>query len=146
MQLQLRIREFGLLRKQRGETLVSIVVGVSILALVIFAITNILTNSILIEDDYMKSNTIHLLDTNAANIASRLDTSFLNEGETFYVEKNPADRIFIIHTGSTNSGYQYIDASGEHIPDIGSFTGTAYSRTFILDQLVKGTIRELPRN
>jgi hypothetical protein len=95
------------------------------------------------------------MELNSANIIKQLDTSNLQEKEVFYLEKNTGSSTFKIYTGSTASSYAFINFYGEPITSTGSYTGSLYLRTFMVEQadttfknknqIIKGTIRELLR-
>ena len=69
--------------------------------------------------------------------------------------KNPATQTITTFTGATNISYAYVDGAGENITNTGSYQGSLYYQSFIIDQndsglrtgsqVVKGTIRELVR-
>lgn len=141
------------INNQKGETLVSILIGIFILSIAIFGISNLLANNLAIEDDQFRAAKIRLMELNATNIIKQIDTSGLAEKEVFYLEKNSGASTFKIHTGSLAENYAYINFYGEPITNTGSYTGGLYLRTFIVDQadttfknknqIIKGTIREL---
>ncbi len=148
--------QLQLLKTKRAETLISVIVGVTILAIVVSGIIAILSNSSSIEDDYIRNNRLHLIQLNLTNIVRNLPTtSSLTGGEIFYLEKNTTSNEFIIHTGSNAGNYGYIDQTGENVTNTGSFTGNLYLATFRMEkndansatgaQVIKATLRELLR-
>ncbi|OIP54484.1 hypothetical protein AUK10_00780 [Candidatus Gracilibacteria bacterium CG2_30_37_12] len=138
---------------KKGETLVSLVVGVVILAIAMGGVTLILLQNRTIEDDYDKSNTISLLQSSAENIVRKTDTSILSEKDIFFLYKDPASQTFQVFTGSSGEQYKYIDKNGELITNTGSYAGTIYTRVFSVErgdssfgkprQVIKGAIKEL---
>lgn len=142
-----------ILKRNRGETLVSVIIGVFVLAMVISGIAAILANNLAVENDYMRNNKLHFLEVNSTNIIRRLDTSNLDEKQVFYLEKNETGSVFLVRTWSTSLPYAYVNEAGSNITNTGSYTGSIYLRTFIVDQydkslkignqIIKWTIREL---
>lgn len=145
----------SLVRDRRGETLISVLVGVFILAITIGAIVMILSTNYELEDTYERNNTLFLLQNNATNIIRKLDTSLLTEKELFSVYKDTENKQFTLFTGSSVDTYKYIDAEGNHITNTGSFAGIIYARYFLIDkkdssfgaenQVIKAAVRELIR-
>lgn len=87
-----------ILKRNRGETLVSVIIGVFVLAMVISGIAAILANNLAVENDYMRNNKLHFLEVNSTNIIRRLDTSNLDEKQVFYLEKNETGSVFLVRT------------------------------------------------
>ncbi|EKD44587.1 MAG: hypothetical protein ACD_71C00087G0002 [uncultured bacterium (gcode 4)] len=146
---------FHFAKSKRGETLISVLVGVIILALAIGAITTILMQNRTIDEDYNTNNTVFLLRTNAENIVKKMDTKSLAEKDVFYLSKDSSSKIFQILTGTTNDSYRYINSDGDLVTNTGSYGWTLYSRVFLLEkndttlgephQIIKAGIKELIR-
>lgn len=119
---------------KRGETLVSILVGVVILAIAMGGVTMILVQNRTIEEDYDKNNSVSILQSNAENIVRKVDTSSLAENDIFYLYKEPLTQIFQVLTGSTNERYKYINRNGDLVTDTGSYAGTIYVRMFSVER------------
>ncbi|MDD5198132.1 MAG: hypothetical protein PHN60_04725 [Candidatus Gracilibacteria bacterium] len=140
---------------KRGETLISIIVGVVILAIAIGGVAVILFQNSAIEEDYAKNNTVAILQSNAENIVRKIDTSSLAEKDIFFLSKDPLTKTFQIFTGTLNEGYKYINKNGNQVTNTGSYAGTIYSRIFSVErgdssfgkprQVIKGGIKELIR-
>lgn len=60
---------------KKGETLVSIMVGVIILAIAIGSVAIILGQNYAIEDDYEMNNNVFVLQSNTENIVRKVDTT-----------------------------------------------------------------------
>jgi hypothetical protein len=139
---------------RRGETLVSVVVGTLILALVISGIAAMLSGNASLETDYQKNNAMLLMQASAANIVRKTDTSALNEGDAFYVWKDSATQTFRILTGASNANYEYVNSFGE-LTNSGTSKEPVYIRSFLVEkkdpslggggQVIKASIRELIR-
>jgi hypothetical protein len=137
------------------ESLVWIIIWVSILAIAILWILNVILYSTSLIDIFEKTTRLNLLKDNIQNITKRLDTSNIEENETFYIYKNPTTKYFTIYTWAINSQYKYIDELGNYIPNLASFTWETYARIFWLErddtsittqnQIIKASIRRLIR-
>ena len=79
MQLQPKFYSYRSISCTKGETLVSVIIGVFVLSIVIFAIVNILNTNTTIEDDYSRNLRIRLLEQNASNIIRSMDTTAIPE-------------------------------------------------------------------
>ncbi|HBB27551.1 TPA: hypothetical protein DCZ36_03600 [Candidatus Gracilibacteria bacterium] len=140
---------------KKGETLISIIVGVVILAIAIGGVAVILFQNSAIEEDYDKNNTVAILQSNAENIVRKMDTSNLAEKDIFFLSKDPGTKMFQVFTGTMNEGYKYINKNGDQIINTGSYAGTIYARIFSVErgdnsfgkprQVIKGGIKELIR-
>ena len=87
---------------KRGETLVSILVGVVILSIAMGGVVMILIQSRTIEEDYNKNNTLSILQSNAENIVRKTDTSDILEKEIFFLHKDSIEKTFRVFTGTAN--------------------------------------------
>jgi Tfp pilus assembly protein PilV len=139
----------------RGETLVSVLVGVFILSIVVFGVANLLVNNSALEDESRRNTALMILEQNATSIIKNLNTAQIAEKEVFYLYKDPTTQTITAFTGATNIGYAYVNAAGENVSNTGSYQNSLYYQSFIIDQsdtglrsgsqVVKGTIRELVR-
>ena len=146
---------FYSIRHSRGETLVSVLVGIAILSVVLFGIANLLSSSASLEQDVSGQLRLSLLEQNATTLIRQTNTKLVAEKEVFYLYKNPTTRTIEVFTGSTNVAYAYINARGESVTNTGSTQESLYYRNFIVDQsdttlrsgsqVIKGTVRELIR-
>lgn len=139
---------------RRGETLVGIIVGVMIIAIVIGSIAKILSVQYVIEDDYVRNQTLSVLQNNVSNIVKKVDTSSIAENEIFALYKDSAAKKFVVMTGSNVETYKYVDRRGNWVSNTGSFQDAIYTQLLYMDksdaspirkQVVKGEIRELIR-
>ena len=108
-------------REQTGETLISVIVGVLIIALVIGSIARIIAIHYTTEDTYTRNETLYLLQNNSTNILRKLDTSSIAEKEIFSAYKDPSALQFRVMTGSLADKYKYIDRRNEWVSSTGSF-------------------------
>lgn len=138
---------------RKGESFVWIIVWVFILSIVVLGIANLIIYSATIVDTYKDAARIGILKESLANVIKKIDTSVIRENEIFYVYKNNATNNFQILTGTTNSGYKYIDELGNYVPDVVSYTWAIYSRILWTeredttlnnqDQIIRASIRKL---
>lgn len=112
---------FHFAKSKRGETLISVLVGVIILVIAIGGITTILMQNRTIDEDYNTNNTVFLLRTNAENIVKKLNTTSLAEKDVFYISKDSTTKTFRIFTGTTNDSYRYINSDGDLVTNTGSY-------------------------
>lgn len=119
---------------KRGETLISIIVGVVILAIAMGGVVLILIQNRTIEEDYDKNNTLSFLQSNAESIIRKVDTSRLAEKDIFFLYKDPTTQTFQAFTGSANESYKYINKYGELVTNTGSYAGTLYTRVFSVER------------
>ena len=136
------------------ESLVWIIIGVSILSICILWILNLLIYSGYLTTTFNNSARLNMLRDNTTNIISKLDTTSLRENEIFYLYKNAGTSNFYIYSGSVNSQYKYIDELWNKIDDLNAYTLAIYARllwlqredTSILwskNQIIKASIRKL---
>lgn len=139
---------------RRGETLVGIIVGVMIIAIVIGSIAKILSVQYLIEDEYVRNQTLAVLQNNVSNVVKEVDTTSIAENEIFALYKDTATKKFVVMTGANVEIYKYVDRQGSWVSNTGSFQDTIYTQLLYMDksdaspirkQVVKGEIRELIR-
>jgi flagellar basal body-associated protein FliL len=120
---------------KRGETLISLLIGVVLMAIAISGIVAIIIYNQSIDEDYKMNNTIFILQSNAENIAQKTNTSLLAEKDIFYLYKDPLSRTFQVFTGATNDRYKYINRDGEFVTNTGSsYTDTLYTRILSVEK------------
>jgi flagellar basal body-associated protein FliL len=119
---------------KKGETLMSIIVGVAILSIAMGGVVLILAQNRTIEEDYDTNNSISILQTNAENIVRKVNTSMLAEKDVFFLKKDSVTKIFQALTGSINDGYKYIDRDGNLVTNTGSYAGSIYTRIFTVER------------
>ena len=136
------------------ESLVGIIIWVSVLSICILGILNLLIYSWYISDTFNNDARINVLKDNATAIVSRLNTTNLRQNEIFYLYKNQGTGNFVIYSGALNSQYKYIDALGNQVTDLTWFTDPIYARLLWLqreddsilsskNQIIKASIRKL---
>lgn len=147
---------FRTMRSTRGETLVSVVIGVVILSILSAAIANILFTNYDLEDTYDRNNNLLILKSNTTNILRSVDTSMLGEKETFAIYRDRTNHTFTVFTGATNVAmYKYIDQNGDFVASPASHTGRLYNIYYFVDknessfgkknQIVKVGLQEILR-
>lgn len=117
---------------QKGESLVWIIIGVTILSFVLVWIMNLVFQSQDVVDNFQSNRDISLLEENALLIGNVLNTSLVLEDEVFYVERNTSSNTYDIYTWTLNEWYKYIDSLGDTISNTWSYTWIYYERSFTL--------------
>lgn len=117
---------------QKGESLVWIIIGVTILSFVLVWIMNLVFQSQDVVDNFQSNRDISLLEENALLIGNALDTSSVLEDEVFYVQRNTSSSTYDIYTGTVNEWYKYIDSLGNTISNTWSYSWIYYERSFTL--------------
>jgi len=126
---------FRRMRSTRGETLVSVIIGVVILSILSAAIANILFTNLDLEDTYDRNNNLLILKSNATNILRGTDTSMLGEKETFAIYRDSVNHQFTVFTGATNvAQYKYINQNGDYVATPTSHTGRLYNVYYFVDK------------
>lgn len=144
-----------MIKNQKAESLVGIVIWISILAFTILWIANMINYSNSVIDLFERTTRLSILQNNVNNIIKNIDTSNINQDEIFFIYKNETTKTFEIFTGSTNEEYKYIDIYGNKIDDLLSYEWDIYSRILWLsredtsidtqNQIIKASIRRLIR-
>ncbi len=142
-----------MIKTQKAESFVGIIVGVFILSIVILGIANLIIYSGTLIDTYKDTARVGILKDSLWNIIKKVDTSNIRENEIFYIYKNNGTNTFEVFTGSSNVGYKYIDKYGDHVSNITSYSGSIYARVLWTeredttltdqDQIVRASIRKL---
>ncbi len=115
------------------ESLIWIIIAVSILWFVIMWIVNIISYSDDVSSDYETKSNINLIKDNSLTIVKKLNLSQINEWESFYLYKDTLNKEFTIFTWSSNEQYKYIDKTWENI-NISTFSWEIYERVIILEK------------
>ncbi len=123
---------YSTIHHSRGETLISVLIGILLLSIVVFGIASLLSNSASLEADTQSQAIRNLLEQNATALIRQADTKGIAEKEVFYLYKNPTSKQFQVFTGSTNIAYAYINARGENITNTGSTQEALFYRSFTL--------------
>lgn len=142
---------------RRGETLASVLIGVFILTIVIAGLSSVLFTNKSFESDYERNNALFYLRNNASNVVRKVDTSGIQERETFYLKKDPVARTYTVLTGSSNSALSYVNARSEQVTNTGTYEGQVFLQMFYMDkretvaggsqsnQIIRAGIKELVR-
>lgn len=117
---------------QKGESLVWIIIGVTILSFVLVWIMNLVFQGQDVVDNFQSNRDVSLLEENAILIGNVLDTSLVQEDELFYVSRNTTDNTYYIYTGTLNQWYKYIDSLWNTISNTWSYVWIYYERSFTL--------------
>lgn len=117
----------------KWESLIWIIIAVSLLWLVIMWIVNLISYSDDINYEYETKSNIDLIKDNSTTIVKKLDITDINEWELFYLYKNTTNKNFEIFTWVLNESYKYIDKNWLKV-DIMSFSWEIYERTIILEK------------
>lgn len=136
------------------ESLVWIIIWVTILSVSILWILNLLLFSNNLTAIFNNTTRITILKDNAVNVVKKLDTSSILENEAFYLYKNKPLKQFEIYTGTWYTGYKYIDQLWDQVTDLQWYKWYIYARilwlqredTSIADnknQIIKASIRRL---
>lgn len=100
---------------KNAETLVWIVVLITILSFSLLWIINVLDYNKDITYEYWKETSKYIIEANAKNIVKKIDTSILNESWTFYIYKDKVNKEYKILTWSVNEEYKYVNALWEKV-------------------------------
>ena len=137
---------------KKAESLVWIIVGVTILSIVLLWVWNLIYFSHNTLYSFTDAQKLDILKNNITNVVRSINTNNIQENEIFYVYKNQATNTFQIFTGSTNTNYKYLDEFGNNV-DPATFLGDVYAQTLLKqrndtslafwNQVIKVTIRKL---
>jgi hypothetical protein len=94
---------------KKAESIIWIVVAVSILSFAMLWIINILNYSNDVWNDYSQEADLIFLETNAKNIVKNLDLSLIQNNEEFYIYKDNATKTYKVYTWAVNEKYKYVD-------------------------------------
>jgi hypothetical protein len=113
---------------KNAESIVWIIVAVTILSFAMLWIVNVLTYNRDIKSGYSKKVDKLVLQTNADNIAEKLDLSLINNNETFYIYKDETNKKYKVFTWSQSENYKFIDKFWNYLTN---FEWDVYTREFI---------------
>jgi hypothetical protein len=136
------------------ESLVWIIVWVSILAFAVLWILNLILFSNSISEIYSNTTRINILKDNATNVVKKLNTSLIKQNEAFYLYKNSVAKTFTVFTGAINEWYKYMDINWNLVTDLPWYKWAIYARLLWLqredtsiantqNQIIKASIRKL---
>ncbi len=117
-----------MIKNNKGETIVWILIGVFIISIVILGISSLINYSRITIQEYDRTTKISILRENLTNIIQWIDIDTVLENEIFYIYKNTQTQSYDIYTWSTNSEYKYINAQGEKIDNINTYEWDIYAR------------------
>lgn len=117
----------------KGESLIGIIIAISLLWFVILWIANIISYSNNITSNYEISSTIDLIKDNTLTIVKKLDMTNINDWEEFYLNKNYITKEISIFTWTINENYKYIDSLWNNI-DIWVYIWDIYERVITLEK------------
>ncbi|MDD2487254.1 MAG: hypothetical protein PHS92_02710 [Candidatus Gracilibacteria bacterium] len=120
------------MKNNKGETLISVLIGLFIVTIIIFGIISALTQNFSLEDDFVRNNKIFFLKNNTTNIIKGIETSTLKEGDIFYLYKTGSE--FQMFTGVTMDKYKYVDEYGNNIFNTGTYHASIYTRILYVDK------------
>lgn len=119
-----------------AESFAGIIIGVFILSIALLWIANVVSFSQQSLYEIRTEMDILGLKQWANKIVELIDSTDLVEWETFYMHKDTTNSYYYILTWSTNETYKHVDARGEWVNDIASFSGVIYEREFILEKRI----------
>ncbi len=119
---------------KRGEALISMVVGVVILAIAIAGVSLIMVQNRTIEEDYAKNNTKSIIEANTVNIMRKIDTSSFAPNDIFYLCKFTATHVFWAFSGTVGERCKYLDSNGNPVTYPSDYEGVLYTRTLSIEQ------------
>jgi len=138
---------------KKAESFIGIMIGVFLISIVILGISNLLNYSGEIIRDYEDNTKINILKNNTKNIIKNINTDSILENEIFYIQKDEINNIYLVHTGSSNDGYKYINEYGQYLADPINYDGSVYARQLWLEredtsvweqnQVIRASIRRL---
>lgn len=146
----------SMFRSARWDTIVWVIVAVTILSWLLLSISIFLMQSTELQGDFESASEIYFLKSNAQAIGRSVDTSILWENETFSLRRDEANGTYIIYTGSLIDSGAYIDVTGRAVDDINSSTDDRiYRRIYLIErrdtslgvpqEIIKWSLQELIR-
>ncbi len=123
-----------MIKNNKGETIVWILIWVFIISIVILGISSLMTYSRATIHSYDRSTKISILRENLTNIIQWINIDTVNENEIFYIYKNTTLKEYEIFTGSTNAGYKYIDVNGDKVDDLENFEWDIYAQILWIER------------
>jgi hypothetical protein len=109
---------------KKAESLVWIVIAVSILSFVMLWILHTLSYSNDISDIYKEKSDLIFVEENAKNIAKKLDLSLIWDDEEFYIYKNENEKKYL---ATKDENYKFIDGLWNYV-DPNTFNWDIYTR------------------
>lgn len=136
------------------ESLVGIIIWVTLLSICVMWILNLILFSNNLTDIFNNTTKMNVLKDNVTNVIKKVDTSSLLENEAFFLYKNELTNNFEIYSWTGNVAYKYINDLWDRVDDPLTYSGYIYARllwvqredTSIADnqnQIIKASIRRL---
>ena len=123
-----------MIKSNKGETIVWILIWVFIISIVILGISSLMTYSRATIQSYDRSTKISILRENLTNIIKWIDIDSVNENEIFYIHKNATTKEYDVFTWSTNTEYKYIDVNGNKVDDLENFEWDIYAQLLWIER------------
>lgn len=101
-----------------GETMVSLVFMISIIGIILVWILGTLEYYSYVNESLQKTIEKHILLYNTSNILKKYEDklTFIQWGESFFIEKNKEWRTYLFYTGASFQQYTSITASWFFLP------------------------------
>ena len=115
------------------ESIVSVIIWVMILTIVIVWIRWITSYSKELIMTYEDKSSINILESNLYNVLYKVNTSGIQNWETFYLYRNSITKQFEVFTWATNIGYQYVDENWIKVDDIDNTESNIFSRNVLIE-------------
>jgi hypothetical protein len=117
------------LHKKNAESIIWVIIAVSILLVIMLWVLNILIYWKDITSNYWDDINLIFLKASADNIIKNLNTNSVQNWEEFYIYKDKNTKEYQVFTWSINETYKYIDKSWNNINPNNSIW-TYYSRIY----------------
>lgn len=116
------------------DSLVWMIIGIFILAILVLWISVMISNSYNIMDTFEQKKDLNTLKNNTYKIISVIDSSKVNSQEEFYLYKDELNSEFKIFTWSINTQYKYINSNWETINNIENYEWNIFTRVLTLEK------------
>lgn len=124
---------------KKWESLIWIIVGVFLLAMVSLWIGALISNSRGLIEKYEDKLALDLLSLNSYKIIDKIDLSIVQDSEIFYLYKditNPNDLRYEIKVWEYNSEYKYVNKYGYKINPL-TYNKDFFLRYFYLKRVIE---------
>lgn len=102
-------------KNKKADTIAGIIIAVFILWIALVWILNILNVNTDVTYNYEKEIDWYILKSNSDNILKKVDTSNIEQWETFYIYKDTTNKQYSVLTWATNEIYKYVDKDWNHV-------------------------------
>lgn len=123
-----------MIKNNKGETIVWILIWVFIISIVILWISSLINYSRITIQSYDRSTKIGILRENLTSIIKWIDLNGVKENEIFYIYKDTSSNNYTVFTWSTNVEYKYINARWEKVEDISNYEWDIYARLLWIER------------